>query len=444
MSGTGSMSGAGLALCLYRGLARLGTPLVTRHLARRRAAGREHETRWPERLGRPGLARPAGRLVWLHGASVGESLSLLPLIARLKAMAPATTVLVTTGTVTSARLMESRLTETGGGVGALHQFAPVDLPVAVDGFLDHWRPDAAVFVESEIWPNLIDGLDRRRIPRALVNARMSATSARRWARLPGLAARLIGGFRPLLAQDDDSAARFSAVLGRPVPAPGNLKDAAEPLPADPAAVAALKAAIGPRPVWLAASTHPGEETQILAADRAMRTTRPGLLTVIVPRHPERGPALADEIRAAGLRVARRAAGEPLAGQTQVYLADTLGELGLFFRAIPLTFIGGSLVPVGGHNLLEPARLGAAVTTGPHLDNFESLAARFRAAGAVEIVEDAAALARTAGRLLDDPAACERLARAGARVAEEGRAAVEAIAAALVPLLEPAEASGDPS
>merc|ERR1711965_193938 len=167
-------------------------------------------------------------------------------------------------------LMESRLTETGGGVGALHQFAPVDLPVAVDGFLDHWRPDAAVFVESEIWPNLIDGLDRRRIPRALVNARMSATSARRWA-----------------------------VLGRPVPAPGNLKDAAEPLPADPAAVAAFKAAIGARPVWLAASTHPGEETQILAADRAMRATRPDLLTVIVPRHPERGPAIADEIRAAG-------------------------------------------------------------------------------------------------------------------------------------------------
>jgi 3-deoxy-D-manno-octulosonic-acid transferase len=209
-------------------------------------------------------------------------------------------------------------------------------------------------------------------------------------------------------------------------------------------VAAFKAAIGARPVWLAASTHPGEETQILVADRAMRATRPDLLTVIVPRHPERGPAIADEIRAAGLRVARRAAGEPPGGQTQVYLADTLGELGLFFRAIPLTFIGGSLVPVGGHNLLEPARLGAAVTTGPHLGNFESLAARFRAAGAVEIVEDAAALARTAGRLLDDPAACERLARAGARVAEEGRAAVEAIAAALEPLLEPAEASGDPS
>lgn len=434
------MTGAGVALGLYRGIARIGAPLVARHLDRRRRQGREHDSRWPERLGHAGLPRPDGRLIWLHGASVGESLSLLPLIDRLRAAIPATSnpatsFLVTTGTVTSARLMADRLAP-----GALHQFAPVDTPQAVDRFLNHWRPDAALFVESEIWPNLLDGLDRRHIPRALVNARMSATSARRWAAMPGLARRLIGGFRPLLAQDDDSAARFQAVLGRPVAAPGNLKDAAAPLPAEPAALNALTAAIAGRPVWLAASTHPGEEALVLAAALRLRATYPDLLTVIVPRHPERGAAIAAEAEAAGFTVTRRATGALPDAATTLYLADTLGELGVFFRAIAITFIGGSLVPVGGHNLLEPARLGAAILTGPHLGNFASLAARFRAAGAMLVVADAAGLADAVARLLADPAARSELATAAGSVAAEGSAGLARIVAAVLPLVDPATAA----
>lgn len=419
-----------MLLAVYRTACRLGGPLIAAQLRRRVRRQKEDPARLGERLGWPGLARPPGPLVWLHGASVGESLSVLPLIDGLLARWPGLEVLVTTGTVTSARLMAERLPPR-----ARHQFVPVDQPAAWRRFLEHWRPDAAVLVESELWPNLILEARARGIPLALVNARMSERSFRRWRRLPGVAARLLGAFEVCLAQSEADRARFAALGAQEVRAPGNLKLAAAPLPVDLEALEPLRTAIGDRPVWLAASTHPGEEEQILAAHRRAAGEVPGLLTVIAPRHPERGAAIAGLIEAEGLLFAQRSKGQPITPEVEVYLADTLGELGLFFRVARLAFIGGSLVPHGGHNPLEAARLGCPPLAGPHVWNFAEITEALLREGGARQVEDAAALAQAVTELSTDLAARDRLAeRARAAAEGEGRV-VDAILEALAPLLD---------
>jgi 3-deoxy-D-manno-octulosonic-acid transferase len=248
---------------------------------------------------------------------------------------------------------------------------------------------------------------------ALVNARMSAASARRWRLAPGLAREVLGRFRLVLAQTSADAARLATLGAAEVRCLGNLKDAAPPLPADPTALAALRQAVGNRPLWLAASTHPGEEAQVMAAHAAMAPRLPGLLTIIVPRHPERGAAVAAESAAAGLAVAQRSAGQLPGPETSIYLADTLGELGLFYRLARLAFIGGSLVPHGGQNPLEPARLGCAIMLGPHSWNFADPVGRLLAAKAAFPVADAAALAATALDVLTHPCRGENVAKAAA-------------------------------
>jgi len=405
---------------------RLGTPLVSLYLARRAARGKEEPGRRGERLGRALLPRPAGPLVWIHAASVGESLAVLPLLQALRRTRPELTLLMTSGTVTSARLLAERLPP-----GALHQYVPVDLPGAVERFLDHWRPGLALFVESELWPTTLRRLRRRRIPAALVNARMSARSFRRWSRAPSLVRSLLDCFRLLLAESEASAARFRALGATQVEATGNLKLAAPELEGTDAALAA---AIGTRPCWIAASTHPGEESLVLDAEALLHARQPDLLTILCPRHPERGEALAAEIAGRGLGVARRSLGQlPEAGQ-RIYLADTLGELGTLYRASRLAFVGGSLVPRGGQNLLEPARLGLPVLAGPHTENHAEAAARLEAAGALLRVADPVALAATVGRLLQDEAErAERAAAAAAAAASEAQV-LDRVLAALQPLL----------
>lgn len=414
---------------LYRGLTAAAAPLVSLGLRWRERRGKEDGARLGERFGVAAAPRPAGPLMWIHAASVGEANSVLALIERVVRERPGLAVLITTGTVTSARLVAPRLPPR-----ALHHYVPVDLPGAVARFLDHWRPDFAVWVESELWPNLVLDTARRGIPMALVNARLSARSRRRWRATPGLARAMLASFAVCLTQDDEQARRFRELGAAAAESVGDLKSAAEELPADPAALAALRRQIGARPCWLAASTHPGEEDAAAAAHRRLARDYPAVLTVVVPRHPVRGESIAARLRAAGFAVARRAAGEAVEPGTAIYLADTLGELGLFYRAAGIAFIGGSLSGHGGHNPFEAARLGCAILHGPHVENFRAIAEALAKAGASETVADEAALARAVAALLGDEALRARRGAAARRVSEEGRGVLERVLAALAPEL----------
>jgi 3-deoxy-D-manno-octulosonic-acid transferase len=412
---------AGVWPVLYRALTAAAAPLVRRYLRARCRRGREDPARLGERFGRAGVARPPGPLVWLHAASVGEAASVLALIERILAERPLLEVLLTTGTVAAARLAEARLP-----ARARHQFVPVDLPGAVARFLDHWRPDLAIWVESELWPNLVLTTARRGIPMLLANARLSAGSLARWRLLPGLARPILGAFALSLAQDEVQAERFRRLGARPVASVGDLKAAAAPLAADAEALAALRRAVGTRPLWLAASTHPGEEEIAAAAHALLAREHPGLLTIIVPRHPVRGPAIAQMLRARGLRTAQRSLGEAIDAATQICLADTLGELGLFFRLCGIALIGGSLAPHGGHNPFEAARLDCAILHGPDMANCAAMAAALDAAGAAVTVGDAASLAAAVSRLLADPVEQAMRAKAAARIAALGGGALDAV------------------
>jgi len=414
-----------MILALYRAGTFLATPALRRHLARRAAMGKEDRARLGERMGIASLPRPSGRLGWLHAASVGETQSLLPLIGALLRRESDLSLLVTTGTVTSARLLAQR-----GPARTLHQYLPLDRWAWVKQFLDHWRPDFALWVESEFWPDILTESAARGIPLALVNAHMSTRSAKRWLLARPLIHSLLTRFKVVLAQDRDQAARLAA-LGAPRPqCLGNLKFAADPLPADEAALAALRERLTGREIWLAASTHSGEEEIIAAAHRALAPRHPRLLTIIAPRHVERAPAVAAALAAQGFRAARRSLGEPIEESTAIYLADTMGELGLFYRLAPVALVAGSY-RWQGHNPIEPALLGAAVVSGPQVANFKDIFDRMRAAKAVEMAVEA-----------ELPAAVERLlarpAEAGARArafAEAERAGIlDRILAALAPVI----------
>jgi len=412
-------------------------PLLPFYLRRRVAKGKEIAERLSERQGHA-AARPPGRLVWCHAASNGETLSLLPVLEALAKQDPALSFLVTTGTVTSAHLLEQRLSP-ALAPRTQHRFLPLDVPRWVAWFLEGWRPDLAVIVESELWPNMLAAAEAARVPLALVNARMSARSAKTWGWAPGFARALLGRFGLILAQTEADAARFSALAGREVPCWGNLKYAAPPLPADPAELARLSAAWAGRPVLLAASTHPGEDEIILAAHRLLAPAHPGLLTVIVPRHPPRGP---DIVGLAGdLPVARRGAGQEAGAEVAVYVTDTLGELGLFYRLARVALIGGSLVQHGGQNPLEAARLGCPILIGPHHFNFSEIIARLRAAhGLIETPDGpgaAEALAAHVAPFFADPATGQAMAGAAAALAQGQADLPDRIATSLLPLIRPA-------
>ena len=394
-------------LGLYRGATMLGAPALRAMLARRAVRGKELAARLPERYGIDATPRPPGRLLWLHAASVGEAVSVLPVLA---ALPRDIVVLMTTGTVTSAAMLARRLPELGLDAQVRHRFVPLDVPAWTAVFLDHWRPDAAAFVESEIWPNLIEGCVARFIPLALVNARLSARSHRGWMLVPGLARRLFGAFGHVMARAPEDAARLHALGAAESRFTGNLKYAAPPLPADAAELARLRALLGTRPTWLAASTHAGEDGNIRAVHERLAARHPGLVTIVVPRHPERGPEVAAAM--AGLAVRRRAAGEDPPGGPGIWVADTLGELGLFYRLAPIVFVGRSLGAAGGQNPLEPARLGAAVAVGPEVANFADVVPGLVAAGAVRQVPDVAGLAEFVTEMLDHPARCEAMGASG--------------------------------
>jgi 3-deoxy-D-manno-octulosonic-acid transferase len=416
-----------LPLALYAAAAGLLEPLAPSLLRRRARRGKEDAARLSERLGRATLARPAGPLVWLHGVSVGESLSLLPLVAALRARRPDLVLLVTSGTVTSAEVLARRLPP-----GVIHQFAPVDGPAAVGRFLDHWRPDVGLQVESELWPNLILGAKARGVRLALLSARMTEASAGGWARAPASARAVLAAFDLVLAQDEATEGRLRRLGARPGPRL-NLKLVGDPPPFDVAELGRLRAATGGRRVVLAASTHPGEEPIVAQAFR--EAAADGVLLVVAPRHPDRGPAVAADLGAAGFRVGRRSLGEAITPQTDAYVVDTLGELGLFLRLAHVAVMGGSLVEgIGGHNPLEPARLGVPIVTGPHVFNARDVYDEMFAEVAAIEAADPPALARHLRALLEQPTIARRVGEAALSYAERQGAALEAALKLIDPLL----------
>ena len=394
---------AGLAW--YAGSA-LFEPAVRLLLDRRRRAGKEIPERIAERRGFGG-ARPPGRLLWVHAASVGESNAVLPVLSLLARQREPPSVLLTTGTASSARLLQHRLPELGLAGLVRHRMVPLDVPRWVERFLHTWRPDAAAFVESELWPNMLAALRQRRVPAALINARLSDRSARRWSHLPGLASEMLGGFVTIWARSEADA-RHLARLGRPADAIGDLKGAAAAPGCDPNELAALQAELGDRPLWLAASTHPGEEELVAEAHALLCRQHDRLLTIVAPRHPERGAAIAHVLGGAP----KRSVGQPPPKEAGFWVCDTLGELGLLYRLAPVVLLGRSFADTaaGGQNPIEPARLGCAIITGPLTGNFAAAFASLHAADALTVVHDAPSLAAAVGRLLHDPAGAGERAR----------------------------------
>ena len=402
---------------LYGLGANLIAPLAYGSVSRKLRAQGADPSRLPERLGHATRPRPEGRVIWFHAASVGESLSVLGLIAHLGAQDPELSFLITSGTATSASILSGRLPRR-----TTHQFPPLDSRRAVTRFLDHWRPSAAVFVESELWPQMISLTAARNIPLALINARISDGSARNWGRLPATARHLMGSFRMIHCQDQRTADHLRALGLDHAKAGVNLKSLSGPLPHDAGELERMKAQVQDRPLWLAASTHPGEEDVVLAAHRAMLGRDPNALLILVPRHPERADAIEVQIAEAGMEGARRSTGMRITGQTRVYLADTLGEMGLWYALSPLTCLCGSFADVGGHNPFEPAHAGSAIVHGPLYVNFANAYAELAAQKAAIEVPDATALAGVLHRFLDDPSALDTLrarARAFAKAQDAG-------------------------
>lgn len=392
-------------IVLYRFLTFIASPFVPLLLKRRLARGKEDAARLPERMGVASRPRPSGKLMWIHAASIGEANAVLPLIVELLKQHEQLHILLTTVTVTSAKLMGAALPER-----AMHQFAPVDTPQAVNAFLNHWRPDLAFWVDSEIWPNMIYATHARGTVMGIVNARMSERSFNRWRRLDGFMRGLLSSFTFCFAQSEADAQRLQLLGMKSITRIGNLKYDAPPLPCDENELMRLRAMVKGRPVWVAASTHPGEEASIAQIHTALKSDgTPKVLTIVVPRHASRAEEVARAL--APLHTARRSERDPILDDTDVYLADTMGELGLFYRLASVAFIGGSLVPHGGQNPLEAARLGCAVIAGPHMENFADIASSMQQDGALLRVSGAGELALELKRLLPEGAARAGLAAA---------------------------------
>tara|TARA_R110001583_G_scaffold32107_3_gene109876 strand:- start:26494 stop:27783 length:1290 start_codon:yes stop_codon:yes gene_type:complete len=413
----------------YRAATRMLGPIVGLYLHRRKNRGKEDPGRIGERFGHPGQQRPDGPLIWIHGASVGESLSALPVIDRLRQDYPEFYILVTTGTVTSARMMLERLPD-----GVIHQFIPVDRQVYVARFLHHWRPDIALWLESDLWPNILTRAHKSGTRIALLNGRISEHSFKSYRRFSSFIRPVMACFNIVLAQSADEAARF-AELGAPnVITTGNLKFAALPLPVDDSDLHKIQIQIEGRPVWLASSTFEGEETIAADIHVKLREKHRGLLTVIVPRHPNRAPAIEANLMAKGLRVARRSMGHIITKDTDIFLGDTIGEMGLYYRLAPICFIGKTLCVGGGQNPLEPARLGCAILHGPDMSNFSEISREMLAEHACRPCTDTEDLTRQLDQLLSNQPACQALTDAARHYANSKAEVLDRTMSALHDLL----------
>ena len=414
-------------LKLYAGLTRLFHAAAPHLLQNRVRKGKEDPARWRERLGETDMPRPDGALVWIHGVSVGESLSALPVIERLRAERPDLNLIVTTATTTSAEILAKRLP-----AGVIHQFAPIDTPQAAEAFLEHWRPGLAIFIESDIWPNLLSGLAARHAPYVLLSARITDKTYNGWQTWKGAMRQVLAGYSLVMAQDRDSGQRLEN-MGVTTGEIANLKTIGAALAIDEEALAALEVLVGERRVLLAASTHYGEDA--LIAHALEPYVRDGDLLILVPRHPIKAADIRIDIESLGLRVAQRSLREPLAAGTQVYLADTLGELGLFFALADIVVMGGSFQSgVGGHNPLEPARLGKSVITGPDTFNWQGVFDELIEAGGAFRVGSASDLAFLANELRQNPAAIAAADQSALEVSRREEGTLDRVWSALQPLL----------
>jgi 3-deoxy-D-manno-octulosonic-acid transferase len=416
-----------MTLRVYRKLSFAMVPIAPALIRRRLKLGKEDPARVSERRGMSADARPHGPLVWIHGASVGEVLAAAALIEKLRELK--LRILLTSGTVTSAAIVAKRFPPE-----VIHQYVPYDSPRYVARFLDHWRPSLALFIESDLWPNLILASAARRLPMVLINGRMSQRSFPRWRRLSNTIAALLGRFDICLAQSELDAERFAALGSRSVVTTGNLKLDVPAPPADPQKLERLMAVTRGRPIVVAASTHPGEEEQLVEAHRALAGFFPSLLTVIVPRHPDRGDAVARLVTASGLHVGLRSREELPMATTDIYIADTMGELGIFYRLAPIVFMGGSLVEHGGQNPIEAVKLGASIVHGPHVFNFIDVYEALDRAGGARCADTKEALVEQLGQLLADANAREASLAASERVLVQLGGALERTLAALEPYL----------
>lgn len=416
-----------VTLRLYRTLSALATPLAGAMISRRLKQGKEDAERIGERRGIAGVARPPGPLIWIHGASVGEVLASAGLIERLRALK--VQILLTSGTVTSADIVARRFPP-----DVIHQYVPFDSPRFVSAFLDHWQPGLALFIESDIWPNLVLSSAQRRIPMVVVNGRMSQRSFPRWLKFRRTISTLLDCFDLCLAQSDVDGERFSALGSTNVATSGNLKLDVQGPPADPKKLERLKAATQRRLIFVAASTHPGEDEIVLDAHRRLSGQIPSLLTVIVPRHPNRGGAIARMLADAGMKVALRSQDQLPSAATDIYVADTMGELGLFYRLAPVVFMGGSLVNHGGQNPIEAIKLGAAIVHGPHVFNFTEIYNALDQAGGAARAATNEEFVRSLGYLLANPIARQRAVGSAEQVVERLGGALDKTLSALEPYL----------
>lgn len=417
------------ALSAYRLAGSAVYPFVGGYVRWRAGRGKEDKSRRRERYGKSDIERPDGPLIWVHAASVGETLAVSPLIDRLANLD--INIVLTTGTVTSARLADERL-----GDLVIHQYVPLDLKPAVSRFLDHWQPDLAIMAESEIWPMTILELGARRVPQILVNGRLSDRSFASWEKRPHLATALFENFAHVIAQSDEDGDRFMRLGARPITVSGNLKVDTPPPPVNSADLRALKGEIGRRPVWAAVSTHDGEEEIAANVHQRLAPRHSGLLTIIVPRHPDRAPALAAAFAARGLKVARRSLGEPVTPETDVLLGDTIGEMGLYLRLTDIAFVGRSLAANGGQNPLEPAMLGAAVLSGRNVENFRESYDRLIKGGGARFVKDADMLAGAVNFLLVNDRQRNDMIAAGKATVESMRGALGRTLQTLDPYIRP--------
>ena len=416
-----------MTLRVYRQLSSAMLPLAPALIRRRLRQGKEDPARIGERRGVSTDVRPHGPLVWIHGASVGEVLAAAALIENLRALN--LRILLTSGTVTSAAIVAKRFP-----ADIIHQYVPYDSPRYVARFLDHWRPSLALFIESDLWPNLILSSAARRLPMVLINGRMSQRSFPRWSRMSATISALLGKFEVCLAQSNVDAERFAALGSRNVVITGNLKLDVPAPPADPARLERLMSVTRGRPIIVAASTHPGEEEILIEAHRTLAGFFPSLLTVIVPRHPDRGEAIARIVAAAGLHAGLRSREELPTAANDIYVADTMGELGLFYRLAPIVFMGGSLVAHGGQNPIEAVKLGASIVHGPHVFNFTDVYEALDRAGGARQAGTLEALVKQLGQLLADPAARDVSVAASTRVVEQLGGALGRTLTALEPYL----------
>ncbi|MBR1944997.1 MAG: 3-deoxy-D-manno-octulosonic acid transferase [Alphaproteobacteria bacterium] len=385
-----------MSVSLYRAATYVGYPLIAAYLAVRKARGKEDLARFGERMGFAAVPRPEGRLVWLHGASVGETLSMLPLIQKIQELYPSVHILVTSGTVTSAQLMEKRLSGS-----AFHQYVPIDCMPQVRRFVDHWKPDLALWLESEFWPNILTVISERKIPLVLIHGRVSDKSFERWKKMPRFSHQLQKMFVKSFGQTQEDADRLKEIGAENTACVGNIKFAAAPLPVDEDELKRMKKQIGLRACWTAGSTHAGEDEIIANTHKTLKGKIPDILTIIAPRHPNRADEIEDIFKNAGLKVARRSRKEEITKETDIYLADTIGEMGLFYRLGEAAFVGGSMIPFGGQNIIEPARLGKAVLCGRYMMNFREIVARAKKVDALFVAENEAELGQMLIDLLTD-------------------------------------------